>query len=991
MGKRILLWMLGLAFLTALGPADLEAQDRRITGRVTRVGTDQGIPNATVSVIGAARSASALTDSNGRFTLTAPVGEARLEVQALGFVRMEVIVAAGQSTVDIEMQQDLFQLDELVVTGQATTIERRSATTSVAYVSGDEVSRVTSPTVLNSLAGKITGVNIQTNSGAPGGGVQMQIRGNNTILGGFEPLYVVDGVIYSNVSIPSGRGYATNAGDVTRENDAVNRIADLNPADIASVEVLKGAAASSIYGSKAANGVVVITTVRGQSGAPQFNLTQRVGINTPLRKLSFRKWTLDEALDELNPSGNPQTEALIRAYFDGNPNPFYDVYSAVYDNRKPSYETLLDVRGGTESTRYYASGTVSREEGIERKTGAGRQSIRLNLDQTFSPRVDLRVSTAYNRSTNDRGWNGNCNNNGCHAYSLAYIPSFIDLTKKNPDGTYPLPTFGTIANSLQLSELGVNHEETNRFTGGFTFGWNALDRDRQSLRIVAGGGLDVFEQTNEVWTPNELYFEKTAPLPGEAIVSGGRSFFHNWNVNAIHNWDGGSWSAMTSFGLQYEDRRLHTSFIRTQGLLAGQRNVNRGVDITVNEFLERERTIALYASEALRFFDARLLLQGGLRAERSSVNGDTDRYFIYPNISTSYRFLDLIGAGSEVKVRAAYGETGNQPLFGQKFTTLATPKLGGQQGINLSTAAGYADVEPERLKEIEVGIDGIMFDNRVTWEVTGFTRNTTNLLLQRVPAPSSGFSSQVFNGGKIRNSGIEVGLGFTPIQSADLLWLTRTTFTRYTSEVVDLAGLPAFFPTASGYGNLGRSRVEEGRPITQIVGYDLNPDGTRSNELKQLGNSAPDFRVGFMNDISYRALNLNVLVDWQQGGSVINLTQYLQDHGKTSGDWGTKKWEERYKHFQAGSIRPYVEDGTFVKLREVALMVDVPSSFTQSLNLGLRNLRVGLTGRNLFMWTKYSGLDPEVSNYGAQAIRNNLDIGPYPPSRSFYFNLSVGF
>src|SRR5690606_37863508 len=156
----------------------------------------------------------------------------------------------------------------------------------------------------------------------------------------------------------------------------------------------------------------------------------------------------------------------------------------------------------------------------------------------------------------------------------------------------------------------------------------------------------------------------------------------------------------------------------------------------------------------------------------------------------SYRFLDLIGAGSEIKLRAAYGETGNQPLFGQKFTNLTTPQLGGTQGVAVSTIAGFSEVEPERLKEIEGGIDGSAINGRLFWELTVFDRNTTNLLLQRVPAPSSGFTTQIFNGGKLNNRGVEAMLGFTPIMTPDVRWLSRATFTRYTSEVKDLAGLP---------------------------------------------------------------------------------------------------------------------------------------------------------------------------------------------------------
>jgi TonB-linked SusC/RagA family outer membrane protein len=976
--------MRGLAVLALLLPVGLAAQERQITGQVLRAGTVQPVEAAAVSVLGAADASTALSTADGRFTIAVPTGEVTLRVTAFGYATREVIVAAGENTVEIALEFDAFDLDELVVTGQATTIGRRSATTDIAFVSGDDLGRVSSSTALDALNGKVTGVNLQSNSGAPGGGIQMQIRGNNTILGSFDPLFVVDGVIYSNERIPSGRGFANAAFSPSMEADAVNRVADLNPSEIQSVEVLKGAAASSIYGSKASNGVVVITTRRGQAGEPRVNITQRVGVFTPLKLLETRRFTQDEAVERYGEAALP--------FFNGSSTVYHDHYADVFGQREPSYETIATVSGGTLTTRYHVSGTWKRDEGIEWNTGASRQALRVNLDHVFSPTLDLSISSGYNRSENDRGWNNNCNNFGCHGYAIAYIPSFVDLTAKNEDGTYPTPTVGVPSNPVQLTELGVNHEETNRFTGGFQLGWNAHESDRQSLRLVGAGGVDVFDQSNDVWAPNELFFEQVQTLPGESIESGGRSLFHNWNLNAIHDLDLGGWSASTSAGLQYEDRRLQTFRIRTQDLLPGQRNVNQGTNTTVVEQLTRERTFALYAQESVRMLDDLWLVQAGVRAERSSVNGDVDKFYVFPKLSSSYRFLDLLGDGTEVKLRAAYGETGNQPLFGQKFTNLTTPQFGGRQGVSVSTVAGNADVEPERVKEIEVGIDGSAFNDRLNWALTGFERNTTNLLLQRVPAPSSGFANEIFNGGELQNRGLEIGLGGTPLLTTRAQWTVRGTFTRYTNEVVDLAGLPAFFPAGSGFGALGQTRVEVGQPVTQIVGFDFNEAGTEAaEELSRLGNSAPDFRVGFVNDFRYRDLSLNVVVDWQQGGDIINLTQYLHDAVGTSPDHGSGAWEDRTFALSEGVITPYIEDGTFVKVREVALDIGVPTRVLAPLNLDARSVRVGLTGRNLLMWTDYRGLDPEVANFGAAAIRNNLDISPYPPMRSIFFNVSVGF
>ncbi len=971
-----------LALLALLWPAVLSAQQRAITGRVTDALTGQPLASVAVTVV--ETRLTSLTDAEGRFRLAGvPSDRVTLRLSSLGYRTTTVTVEPGTPNVEVSLEVDALNLDALVVTGQATTIDRRSATTSIAYVSGEEVTRVSAPTVLNAMTGKITGVNLQTNSGAPGGGIQMQVRGNSTILGSHDPLFVVDGVIYSNASIPSGRGLANAAASATMEADPVNRIADLNPNDIASIEVLKGAAASAIYGSKAANGVVVITTKRGQVGAPQINVTQRFGVYTPLRTLSARRWTEEEAIERYGDAARP--------FFQGNSSPYFDHYAQVYSNRRPSFETIANVRGGTESTRYFVSGAWKHDEGLERNTFATRQSLRANIDQHLGSGMDLKVSTAFTRSENDRGWNNNCNNYGCHGYAFAYIPSFVDLTRRNPDGSFPSPTVGPPSNPVQITELADNYEETLRFTGGVTLGWNAMERPDQSLQLVLGGGLDAFDQRNDVWSPNELFYEQPQTRPGASIRSGGRSLFYNWNVNAIHTFLARSFTANTSFGIQYEDQRLHTHLIHTEGLLPGQRNVDQGTSTEVSEQLAEERTLAIYLQEELRLLDDRLLVLGGLRAERSSMNGDASRYYAFPKLSGSYRIPGIAGPGSEIKLRTAYGETGNLPLFGHKYTNLATPQLGGEKGLAVSTTAGSPIVAPERVKEIETGIDGFAMNGRLTWELTGFVRNSTNLLLQRVPAPSTGYGTEVFNGGKIRNQGFEIALGYAPIQTPNALWVARGTFTRYTNEVVDLAGQPAFFPAGSGFGNLGRTFSEEGKPATQIITYVFDKDGERSESQVQVGNTTPDFRVGLVNDVSFGRLSFSSTVDWQQGGNVVNLTKYLYDSQGTTADFGTPAFEKRDQARRAGVNQVYVEDATFVKLRELSVMWDVPPSVIAALGIRARNLRVGLTGNNLLMWTRYSGLDPEVANFGATAIRHNLDIAPYPPSRGFFLNVMVGF
>ena len=980
------------ALAVLLVPLSLAAQDRQISGRVTQSTTDQPIENVAVMVVGTTRPA-ARTDAEGRYSISAPAGVARLNFRALGYTPREIVVEATRASVDVEMTRDAFRLADVVVTGQATTVERRSATTASAYVTGDDVSKVAAPTFENALTGKVSGVNIQSNSGAPGGGIQLQIRGNNTILGAFDPLYVVDGVIYSNERIASGRGQITAAAFATAEDDAVNRTADINPADIASIEILKGAAASSIYGSKAANGVVIITTRRGLAGRTQANLTQRFGQFQPTRKYESRRWTQAEAVAAYG--------ASVAQWFTDNPNPYFNHFDVIYKDSELSHETIGDVAGGSGDTRYFISAGWKTDGGVEKNTGFDRGTLRANVDQGLGDRFEVRVSSVFNRSAHDRGWNNNCNNYACHGYAFPYTPSFVDLTRRDAQGNYVTPDWGIQSNTLMLSELAVNHEETDRFTGGATLSYDAWRSDRQTLRLVGGGGIDAFAQNNQLWSPNELFHERPQANPGEAIEQNGLSRFFNWNANAIHTWQGGGlFSATTSAGLQYEDRRLNVARIRAQNLVPGQRNVDQGTLVTAAEDLTQERTIALYAQEEVRLLDERLLMQLAVRGERSSVNGDIDKFYVFPKVAASYRLMDLMGTGIELKPRAAYGETGNQPLFGQKFTLLNTPQLGGTQGFTVAGTAGFEDVEPERVKEVELGLDGSAMGDRITWELTYFDRNTTNLLLQRTPAPSTGFTNQVFNGGKIKNSGVEVGLGYMPIVTGTVQWITRGTFTRYRNKVIDLAGLPPFRPPLSGFGGLGVTFVQEGQPMTQLIGRGFCRDypdipcradgiSTVRSDLK-IGDTAPNYRMGFVNDVTWNALNFGVVLDYQNGGSIINLTQFLYDDAATPEDFGTPEHAARMEGYDNGVMKPYIEDADFLKLREVNIGYELPRSITSRMR-GVSTARISLAGRNLATWQKYSGLDHEVANLGSAAVRNNLDVAAYPPSRSFFLTLGLGF
>jgi len=972
----------------AFSPAALLAQQRRLTGDVRVEGSAEPVTGAIVSVING--TVATQTDDRGRFTLVIPNGSQRLRVRALGYAARE-LAAPSTDTLTVFLARAALTLDQVVVTGQATVISKRNAITSTSSVDSAELNRVPAPAVDIALAGKIAGANIQTNSGAPGGGAQIQIRGSNTVIGASDPLIVVDGVIYSNASIPSGLYTVTGSGSASgtgpTQDDVANRLADLNPNDIVNIEVLKSAAASSIYGSKAANGVVIITTNRGQAGKPRAHITQRLGWSSLLRGPGERVFNLVSAESTYTSSAD---SAIIAGLAVNGQLPFYDHLKELAGGKAAASETQLDVGGGTGNTTYYVSGDVKRDNGIIHNTYAERQALRVNLNQHLNDRMDVAVTSAFTRSDNDRGFINNDNTGAGMTYALAYIPSFIPLLDAN--GRFRVPELTYIgSNPLQTEALGKNRETVNRFTGGATLNVDAWTSNRQSLRLVGSAGADIFNQRDALFAPPELYFEAGQQHPGASTLSNGDARYVNWNVNAIHSYTPGTlFRTTTSGGVQYEDRQLQIARVTARGLLSGQSNITQGsVFGEQQENLSTERTVALYGQEQILAFDERLTLEAGLRAERSSVFGNTNKFFVFPKTGAAYRFPNLFGEGSDFKLRAAYGETGNQPLFGQKFTTLSTTVIGGNVGTNVAGISGAPEIEPERVKELEGGFDVAPWNGRATLEVTGYKRRTTNLLLNRTPAPSSGFSQVILNGGQLSNEGIETALALQVVRRTDLTWLLRTTYSHDHSNVDNLP-VPGFRPPTAGFGlAFGEFFLQPGRPIDQIIGQTaVNPDG--SFVVGYMGHASPTYQMSFGNDVTYKFATVSVLVDMQKGGVAQNQTLSLYDCNQLAPDQETPVGLARANAcLNTGIATPFVQSTDFVRLREVRLGLTLPHKYTSVFASG--DVQAVITGRNLWLHTNYFGYDPESSNYGQQAITRNVDLGPYPPSRQYLFSLSVGF
>lgn len=975
---------LALLATIALAPA-AAAQQRTLTGRVTAE-TGEPVPSATVNVTGT--TIGALTNDEGRFSIQAPSGAIQLTARRIGFRRTVISVAAGQNEANVVMARDVLQLGDVVITGQATAVSRLNAANDVATVNADELVRAPSQTLESAMAGKIAGANISQNSGAPGGGIQVQLRGVTTINANVDPLFVVDGVIVSNDAIASGANAVTAAaggGNASNQDNPVNRIADLNPNDIDRIEVLKGASASAIYGSKASNGVIIITTKRGTGGAPRFNITQRVGTYDLANKIGSRKWDLPGVYAYFTPATAADTARYAALFGSGQQTDYEEL---LFGENGFSYETSANVRGGSGGTRYYVSGLAKRDAGIMKGTGYDKQALRANLNQAIGSRLTLDLSTNFVHSLAERGLTNNDNSGTSFYMVLPFTPSFTQL---KPNGSvYPSHPFER-SNPIQTRDLLTNKEAVYRFIGAANARYSLLSSERQSLAMTLQGGVDQFSQRNDIYSPNELIFEPQDGLPGTSVRGDAVNVSSNFNAGLVHMWTAASraLSATTSAGMQRERRELSLNNVTSRGLIPGQAGVNQGSNVDVNPLKQLVRDFAVYAQEEILALDEKMLLTAGVRADRSTNNGDVQKFHYFPKASASYRFIGL-PATDELKLRLAWGQSGNPAVYGAKFTSLATSVYSDQTGVQVGIVAGNPDIKPERQTELEGGVDVAFWRNRGSVGFTLYDKSITDLILLRSLGPSSGFTQQFFQGGGLQNRGVEVTAALSPILNATNSWVSRLTFSRNRSKITDLP-IPTF--NTGGFGvALGAFQIEEGKSATQIVGR--RPNSTGGIDVVPLGDAAPDFQVGFGNEFTWNRFRLSGLVDWKKGGDIINLTEFLYDAAGNSPDYSTdanSPGQRRITRWGQGWTEEFIQDGSFVKIRELAVSYQLPQSLTRLFQTPVRGARIEFSGRNLFTFTSYRGLDPEVSNFGNQAIARNIDVAPYPPSRSFFITLDVEF
>jgi len=980
---RKLLLVAAAIMSVLLLPGILFAQQNMITGKITD-GKNNPVPGA--SIVVKKTSQSTVSDADGKFTLNVS-GNTTLIISSIGF-KSQTITPGNATELKVTLEEDIAGLDEVVVTGLATTVKRRNLANAVATISARELNGVAPAQTFDAaLEGKIPGAYINANSGAPGGGISIKLRGVTSVFGNTQPLYVVDGVFIDNTATSTGLNAISNAASggapTSTQDNAASRIADIRSEDIENIEILKGASAAAIYGSKAAGGVVIITTKKGKQGATQVSVSQDLGFIKARKLLGVREFNAQRAasLSSDSATGVALAQQYTAAKTAGK---IYDYEKEVFGNTGFARNTVLSMSGGNDRTSFYFSASQKDEGGIVKNTGYRNSSVRLNMDHRINSNIKVGISTNYINSSADRGLTGNDNAGVSFGIALSSTPSFAEL---HPDaqGNYPNNKFAA-SNPLQTIALMRNNESVNRFITGINLDAILQKSNSSITRFIARGGLDFYNTESNALFPGNLQFESIAK--GTSIQGFTKNLNTNYILSLVNVFTASDkLSFTTSAGLTQETGNYNNLLNVATQVISGQSNVDQAGALSPTQFRNRYQNNGIFIQEEASIAES-VLLTAGARLDRSSNNGDPGKYYVYPKAGISWNLtkMGIVKEGffDNVKLRAAYGQANNVPAYGSKFTSLVVSNIAGNPGVIVGTAEGSPAIKPERQTELEAGIDFSVFKGKLSFQLTYYNKNIYDFLMQSALPASSGFTNKWVNAGNLRNRGVELGLSARPLTTKTISWNTSLNFWLNRSLVTKLT-VPSIPQFSFGYV-LGSFQIQEGKSATQILG--LNGAG-----VGKLGDAEPNFQMSTYNEITLRnKLSLRFLLHLKAGGQNVNLTTLQNDFGGTSVDFDkvTNKAglpDGIYRITKVGSTaEEFVQNSGYLRLREIGLYY----SFTKLPVRFIKNVRAGVSLNNFLTITKYKSYDPEVSNFGT-GFSTGVDVDPYPAVKRADFHLTVDF
>ena len=1032
--KKLTIFLAFLLFVAFQAAAQVQ-----ISGTVTGAEDGLSIPGVSIVVKGSP-TIGTTTDIDGKYTITVP-GSA--EVLIYSFVGMETLEETinGRSVIDVAMSTSAIGLDEIIVSGVASGTPKKKLSVSVSKVGADQLQDVPASSAATALQGKVSGVTVTQSAGNPGRAATIIIRGAKQLTGSQDPLVIVDGVMVDGT------------------------LADINVDDIESYEIVKGASASALYGSRAGSGVIVITTKSGKSlkdGEVTVRIRNEYGVNRLAKKYELAEHhefvLADDAADydytkyegvtypdgyvggsDTGLAGSRQIEADY--YMDNAYGKTYDQQDEMFKGND-FYTNYVAVEGKSGNTSFLTSFENNSQGGlIDIVEGYKRQNFRINLNQQIYDNLSLSASNLYIKSETQQP-GGESGYNGGIFFNLLLMQPDVDITLENTDGQpyqiVPDPWQATTTNPLYPLYKNQIIDKRDRLISSYALNYNPFEW----MNLDAKYAFELQNSTFEDFEPYSTWTESQVYSTGELYEYSSRRFDETAQVTANFQKIFGEFTVKGKISYIYERRYFEeheatgTDFAFDVDRLSVFDNV---VGETSADNYRAEEVTKNGLGILSLDYKGKYIFDGMYRMDGSSLFGENERWAAYYRVSGAWRITEdfTIPGVQELKLRAAYGTSGQRPGFSFQYETMALAS-----GNASKSTLGNNDLKPARSTEVEVGLNAD-FLNKFDFETT-YSKTTTEdqFILAPQPRHTGGWGFRYLNAGTLESYSIEASLGAQLLEKKDFSWSARLIFDKVGSEITQL-DVPAFQTGPEGQEADKLFFIREGETLGTMYGYhfltsldemalqlpegetidmyEVNSDGyvvpagsqgtiyetpileqdaEGTNKLVKIGDSNSDFNLKLSTNVSYKGFSFYMLWDYKQGGDIYNKTaQWLtrdnrsammDQYGKPENE---KKTTTYYKTFYAiNEMADYwVEDGTYVKLREVSLYYNLDKKYLDKLGF-IKGIKIGFIGRNLLTITDYSGYDPEVQTQTATGSQFfAYDFMGYPNFRSYSGSLEIKF
>lgn len=1055
--------------LTALVTMSMAAQTT-VTGNVT---DSTGEPLIGASVVEKGQATGTMTDFDGNYSLKVTNPNATIVFSYIGTQKQEIALD-GRTTLNVVMEENQQLLDEVVVVGYGT-MRKRDLSGSMSQIKADDLMKGGSTDLSRALQGKLAGVQIQQSDGAPGGGVTITVRGANSFQTNSQPLYIVDGVPFETGNTPSNSA---------SENQATNPMSFINPNDIESIEVLKDASATAIYGSRGANGVVIITTKKGKSGNCNVEFSANVTVSRVARRLdmldpyTYANYCNEESLNSRYYEG---AQSNVRLPYDGqwsykvqgngrpdyssgtytpkpedflNPGWYRDEYGNYSQVGVANWQDLIyqtgvtqdynvSVSGGDDKGYYMYSGSFSNQDGIIKNTGYQRYTLRVNIARHVSKMVEIGTNTSFTYSKTDFAKTSSDNSGVIRSALLfppTYDPSMDETTAANLSWLAANPS--AYVNNARDQVKGMNWFSSSFVEVTFTdylkfrqnLGLSYTDNHRGYYydRTTTDGKSPVNGKGGKA-------SERWQGITAESILTFNKDFSNNHRLNLMGAFtiENGSWESEHVVATNFPDD-MTMDF-----------DMSRAIDkATLTSSKGTQRLVSFLGRANYTLFD-KYLFTASVRTDGSSKFITKNKWATFLSAAVAWRlseekFIRNLGVFQNLKLRASYGETGNQGIGA--YRTL--PQLGTSNypfdgslypGASMTSDPVDADLRWETTRQYNFGIDASFFnDGRLSFTVDYYKKKTRDLLQDVVIPGSSGFQQMTINMGNVSNEGVEITVGYnnilrnTPVNwsiSGNISWNKST-----------ISGLPSDQFARKLWGTVDQVFIQRnGCPIGAIYGYvedgfydneaevradpnytnasdaavkamvgeikyrDIDGDGaiTADRDRVIIGDTNPDFVYGVTNNFSWKNFNLSFMFQGTYGndifngnlmdiklGNVGNIPRFAYNTRWTAENAENARWPKA----TAGYTRDfklsnrYVEDGSYLKLKNITFGYNWSNPVK-----GISAVKFTFTATNLFTISNYSWLDPDVNAFGGDASRRGVDIYSYPSARTFAFGVQLSF